>query len=180
MQPYWTNGRQTIYCGDWRTMPLPTDFGIALLDPPAEVAPFFCSLAARQVYFGLPVSEHIEQVAALKPDTVSLWMPKLPLRIKAKLSMRQILMPVWAWGIPNVAPLYTDALNPEDGAEKPVSLLKELLWNPYYLAAPYSVLDPFMGTGNSLLACKELGIEAVGVEMDEVKCAIAAKKLEAV
>ena len=176
MKPYWTNGKQTIYCGDQRTtetQDFPSGgFDVVLLDPPADVAPFKGTMGSRQVLFGLPVSEHIEQVAALKPDAVSLWMPKLPLRIKARLGMKQILIPIWTWDIPNPAPLYADALNPEDGAEKPVSLLKVLLANAS------SVLDPFMGTGNSLLACKELGIEAVGIELDEAKCAIAAEKLK--
>lgn len=59
--------------------------------------------------------------------------------------------------------------------EKPQHLLRTLL---SVVAGPgQTVLDPFAGSGATLLAARDLGIRAVGVEIDERYCEIAAKRL---
>jgi site-specific DNA-methyltransferase (adenine-specific) len=63
----------------------------------------------------------------------------------------------------------------EHQSQKPVELF-------IYLAKSYSgslqsILDPFMGSGTTLVAAKQLGRKAVGIEIEEKYCEIAVKRL---
>lgn len=57
--------------------------------------------------------------------------------------------------------------------QKPVKLMRSLLVR--YPGAP--VLDPFMGSGTTLRAAKDLGRKAIGIELEERYCEMAAKRL---
>lgn len=58
-------------------------------------------------------------------------------------------------------------------AEKPVGLISHLM-----TVCGQTILDPFMGSGTTLRAAMNLGRKAVGIEIDERYCEIAAKRLE--
>jgi site-specific DNA-methyltransferase (adenine-specific) len=73
--------------------------------------------------------------------------------------------------------------NPTQGPQndhptvKPLKLMRYLLT---LLSTPAGglVLDPFAGSGSTLLAAKLLGRPAMGIELDEHFCEIAASRLD--
>jgi len=86
-------------------------------------------------------------------------------------------------GVPNPgerSPQNVLRFNPVSGddkvhiAEKPTELLGCLLGISPVDAV---VLDPFMGSGTTLVAAKQLGRKAIGIEIEEKYCEIAVKRL---
>lgn len=65
--------------------------------------------------------------------------------------------------------------NNQHPTQKPLGLIKELVslfTNPGDL-----ILDPFMGSGTTLVAAKELGRRAIGIELDKKYCDVAVRRL---
>lgn len=61
--------------------------------------------------------------------------------------------------------------------QKPIALMQWILglrWTP-----PGTILDPFLGSGTTLVAAKRLGRRGVGIEIEEKYCEIAAQRIEA-
>ena len=58
--------------------------------------------------------------------------------------------------------------------QKPVALMR---WCLDFFPKTKLVIDPFMGSGTTLRACKNAGIEAIGIERDEGFCKIAIERL---
>ncbi len=73
-----------------------------------------------------------------------------------------------------------DTLNLKKGAERHHPCPKPLsLWTFLVSKMPEgTVLDPFLGSGTTLRAAKDLERMAIGIEIEEKYCEIAAKRLE--
>ena len=61
----------------------------------------------------------------------------------------------------------------EHPTQKPLKLFKQIL-NDF---KSDTILDPFMGSGTTLVAAKELGWQAIGIEIEKKYCEIAARRL---
>jgi len=63
----------------------------------------------------------------------------------------------------------------EHPTTKPISLMRELV--SLFTDPGEMILDPFMGSGTTLRAAKDLGRKAIGIEMNEKYCEIAVRRL---
>jgi site-specific DNA-methyltransferase (adenine-specific) len=69
----------------------------------------------------------------------------------------------------------TTSTEREHPVEKPTALLGKLIKPITPMGG--TVLDPFMGSGTTLRAAKDLGRKAIGIEIEERYCEIAAKRM---
>jgi len=66
----------------------------------------------------------------------------------------------------------------KDGAVHPTQKPKELFqWCLGFFPDAQTILDPFMGSGTTLVAAKNLGRKSIGIEIEEKYCEIAAQRL---
>jgi len=66
-------------------------------------------------------------------------------------------------------------INTGHPSQKPIKLLRRLITD--FVPAGSVVFDPFSGSGRTLVACQELGYEAVGCEVSEKWCSVTVEGL---
>ena len=118
-----------------------------------------------------------------RPDRVLVWAPGFTLSHARADGLAYRYHPIYVWRIvkPPKGTISWDVLkdNTECGnwwehmATKPESLMVKLV-SAY---GGESVLDPFMGSGTTGVACAQLGRDFIGIEIDPDYCEIARKRM---
>jgi len=202
MTPYYEEGGITLYCGDCREI-LPEfedkSFDLCLTDPPYGIKRFekgfgytrfrgygvevdgitwdkkpdrktlmLCLDKSKQSVvwgannFQLPPTEHF--LVWDKMQTVDNF-------ASAEYAWSSLSTPAKVFRLSIHKHNHSDKYHP---TQKPVPLMK---WCLGFAPEAIIVLDPFCGSGTTLLAAKQLGRKAVGIEISEKYCEIAVKRL---
>ena len=203
MKPYYQDDAVTIYHGDSRVIAPPLRFDVVVSDPPYGVAHDtnygrFGTVSNRDwdapiagddkpfdpgvwighpcVLFGanyfadrLPLGRWIVWdkrdgvTPMLMADAEMAW---------HNLPGRAVQLFQWTW---NGFQRQGERGTAHHPTQKPVAVMKWILET--YVDPEAVILDPFMGSGTTLRAAKDLGRKAIGIELDESYCATAARRM---
>lgn len=205
-KPYFEDDAVTIYHGDCRELlPLMPTVDLVLTDPPyglqenAHRVASRTKLAATTDYgsFGWdkdPASDELISLARATAPLAIIWggnyfdlPPSRGWLVWDKLNSGNFADAELAWtNLPISVRLKRFMWNGmiRDGeakdvkrvhpTQKPVELMQ---WCLGFAADAETIFDPFMGSGTTLRASKNLGRKAIGIELEERYCEIAAKRM---
>jgi len=192
MTPYYERDGITIYHGDCRDI-LPTlpPVDLVLTDPPYGVGK--ADWDALLPLDWLILCRRISPIVAFTPGVTHMYSyppPDWPLCWARPASVQRNGLggfnnwePILVYGKRVVAvDLFLkshggddDNLAAKHDCPKPLSLMR---WLTSALSDEgQTILDPFMGSGTTLRAAKDLGRKAIGIEIEERYCEIAVKRL---
>jgi site-specific DNA-methyltransferase (adenine-specific) len=202
--PYYEDDSVTIYHGDCReiTPTLPdAQFDLAFADPPYGVDFGYGEEYDDEggedyaVWMSATASElqRLATIVLVTPGIRNLWSWPTPTWVlswhkpgstrRSDLGGFNIWEPVLMYGKRRI---YNDAhrlpsapnLSSDTGSHPCPKPLRLLTWLVGEASDPGGlVLDPFMGSGTTLRAAKDLGRKAVGIEIEERYCEIAARRM---
>jgi site-specific DNA-methyltransferase (adenine-specific) len=198
MKPYYADESVTLYHGDCREVPEWLAADVLVTDPPYGVA---YSSGWDNQFRDVTIAN--DATVEVRDETLAAWGDKAALvfgswKMPRPAAVRAVL--TWDKGtvgmgaldlpwFPCTEEIYvlgrgwqgsrTSAVmrhvgrNRDHPTEKPVALMLQLVAK----CPPGTVADPFAGSGSTLVAAKQLGRRAIGVELEERYCEIAARRL---
>jgi len=198
MTPYYQDDWATIYHGDCREiLPELPKVDLVLTDPPYGILAEAGSAATRRPGGNKDDGRIVWDVAPTKDECAAFLAAGASAMVWGGLHLP--LSPtvgylVWdkqidglnfgecevCWTTMRFAPrMHRErAVNIDGGkqhpTQKPVSLFR---WCLGFGGDPQSILDPFMGSGTTLRAAKDLNRHSIGIEIEERYCEIAANRL---
>ncbi len=194
MKPYYEDESVTIHHGDCREiLPYLKPVDLVLTDPPygankskwdEQFPSYIFSLLDAPIIAIIPGISNL----VLMPTNIGNAIYRWTLAVRITNGMTRgamgfgnwIACPVWAKEGVSVYGTHQDCgevfINgnmPDHPTPKPLSAI---LWLLERLPGD-TILDPFMGSGTTLRAAKDLGRKAIGIEIEERYCEIAAKRM---
>jgi site-specific DNA-methyltransferase (adenine-specific) len=195
MKPYYEESGITIYNADWRAVYRFADARLAIVtDQPygtgwvrgGKSVGVFVAAHEKPEWdvFSLDWIDHFhaDQWIAFCPNSQAGVMQE---RATARVTWRKTnprpngpdTEPIFMWPMSLPDGLEWSAYNgdtPHHPCQKPIELM---LWLLGFVSPELTILDPFMGSGSTLRAAKELGRRAIGIEINKAYCEIAANRL---
>jgi len=190
MQPYYEHAGITIYHGDCREILPHVKADCVVTDPPYGVGFRGEEWDAEIPHWWLPLARGAAPVVAFttapttmwdypRPDWVLCWYrPASSSRSPSGGFNHWSPVLVYGKGSPSPDSINLHAIQHaqrtgfEHPSPKPEALMRWLV-----SAWEGTILDPFMGSGTTLRAAKDLGREVIGIEIEERYCEIAASRL---
>jgi len=195
MQPYYSEKNIIIYNADClEVLPQLRPVDLVLTDPPYGIGRSWSGNGARREYEDLdwdcapPDVETLQALLGISKQQI-IWGGNyfaLPLarcwfiwdkcqygllQGDGEMAWTSLDEPLRIVKIPRVDLIPDGAWHP---TQKPVKLMK---WCLMRALQATTVLDPFMGSGTTLVAAKQLGRAAIGIEKEEKYCELAVKRL---
>lgn len=204
IEPYYSESGITIYHGDCREI-LPTlpKVDLVLTDPPYGIgdrwsrAPMIGKRGSsrlwgkQETWDAAPVDFAALEMAVNAADQSIVWggnyyaLP--PMRgwlvwdkiqsfsgADAELAWSNLDMPVRVFRMSRIDAHANQEHDKYHPTQKPRALMK---WCINLADKSETILDPFMGSGTTLVAAKRLGRRAIGIEIEEKYCEVAVRRL---
>jgi DNA modification methylase len=158
LEPFYDDGTVTIYHGDSREILPLLDVDVMVTDPP----------------YGVHHSKHGMNNVAIEGEHRT---GRSSVRVLGPehVAVRDAVLALWGERpalVFQFAPV-RGAERPDHPTPKPVALMRDLLT----VCPPGVIVDPFLGSGTTLRAAKDLGIRAIGIEVDARHCETAARRM---
>lgn len=205
--PYYDHAGISIWLGDCRDILPRLTVDAVITDPPYGVGVHYASYqdsevsflrlveeclplclaasAGAVVWFGAaPTIKRDMQAFQPAPDRILIWNVTFSLAGTRANGIAYHWHPLYCWRLPKThdGPSLDVLSFPAAGhcdwfhrGTKPLPLMRSLVG---LADAGARILDPFMGSGTTLVAAKQMGRRAIGIEIEEKYAEIAAKRLQ--